>query len=271
MLNNMDNKIFNAFRNLVYDKAGIALGEKKEALVAARLSKRMHSLNIPTYEAYYEYVNNDTDGLEIIKLLDSISTNVTHFFREHQHFEFIAHHIDKWYLAGQRKFRIWSAGCSSGEEPYTIAMTINETLRGKTSDTRVLATDLSTRILTEATEGIYNERDLEKIPEKYVLNYFEQFTIDNKIHFQIKSNCRSLITFQRLNLTNMPFPMKGPFDFIFCRNVMIYFDNAMRKRLLEEYHRLLKPGGFLLVGHAESLTGMLSGLKSVKPSIYEKH
>jgi chemotaxis protein methyltransferase CheR len=270
MLNNMDKKIFDAFRDLVYDKAGIALGEKKEALVAARLSKRMHSLNIPTYEEYYDFIKNDTDGIEIIKLLDSISTNVTHFFREHQHFDFITHYIDKWYIAGQRKFRIWSAGCSSGEEPYTIAMTMNEALHGKASDIRILATDLSTKILTEATDGIYNERDIEKIPEKYIRSYFEQITIDNKVHFQIKSNCRSLVTFQRLNLTNTPFPMKGPFDFIFCRNVMIYFDNSMRKRLLEEYHRLLKPGGFLLVGHAESLTGMLSGLKSVKPSIYEK-
>jgi chemotaxis protein methyltransferase CheR len=270
MLNNMDKKIFEAFRNLVYERAGIALGEKKEALVAARLSKRMHSLNIPTYEEYYNYVNSDSDGTEIIKLLDSISTNVTHFFREHQHFDFIAHYIDKWYLAGQRKFRIWSAGCSSGEEPYTIAMTINETLRGKASDIRILATDLSTKILTEANEGIYSERDIEKIPEKFVRTYFEQINIDNKIHYQIKSNCRALITFQRLNLTNTPFPMKGPFDLIFCRNVMIYFDNVMRKRLLEEFHRLLKTGGFLLVGHAESLTGMLSGLKSVKPSIYEK-
>lgn len=267
----MDKKIFNAFRDLVYDKAGIALGEKKEALVAARLSKRMHSLNIPTYEEYFDYINKDTDGIEIIKLLDSISTNVTHFFREHQHFDFIAHQLDKWYTAGQRKFRIWSAGCSSGEEPYTIAMTINETLHGKASDTRILATDLSTKILTEATEGIYNERDIEKIPENFIHHYFDQITIDSKVHFQIKSNCRSLVTFQRLNLTNTPFPMKGPFDFIFCRNVMIYFDNIMRKRLLEEYHRLLKPGGFLLVGHAESLTGMLSGLKSIKPSIYEKH
>lgn len=270
MLNNLDKKTFSAFRDLVYAKAGIALGEKKEALVAARLSKRMHSLNLPTYEDYYEYVNSDTDGLEIIKLLDSISTNVTHFFREQQHFDFIAQQIGKWYLDGQRKFRIWSAGCSSGEEPYTIAMTINETLRGKASDIRILATDLSTKILSEAMEGIYNERDLEKIPDNYRRNYFEQITIDNKAHYRIQSNCQSLITFQRLNLIDTPFPMKGPFDFIFCRNVMIYFDNTMRKRLLEEYHRLLKPGGFLLVGHAESLTGMLSGLKSVKPSIYEK-
>jgi len=270
MLNNLDKKTFNAFRDLVYTKAGIALGEKKEALVAARLSKRMHCLNIPTYEEYFDYVNNDTDGIEIIQLLDSISTNVTHFFREHQHFNFIARYIDKWYLAGQRKFRIWSAGCSSGEEPYTIAMIVNETFRGKASDTRILATDLSTKILSDANEGIYSERDVEKIPDNYVVSYFEQIIIDNKTHFRIKSNCRSLITFQRLNLTTIPFPMKGPFDFIFCRNVMIYFDNTIRKRLLEEYYRLLKPGGFLLVGHAESLTGMLSGLKSVKPSIYEK-
>jgi len=267
----MNKNTFDAFRQLVYSKAGIALGDKKEALVAARLSKRMHHLNIDTYEEYLDYINNDNDGSEIVQLLNSISTNVTHFFREHQHFEFISQIIDNWYSQGQRKFRIWSAGCSSGEEPYTLAMTLHETLHGRSSDTRILATDISTKILNEATQGVYTSRDIEKIPSNYLGNYFNTVSINNNIHYQIKEHCKSLVTFQRLNLTGIPFPMKGPFDLIFCRNVMIYFDNDMRKRLLNEYHRLLKSGGYLLVGHAESLTGILSGLKSVKPSIYVKN
>lgn len=266
----MDKNIFDLFRQLVYDKAGIALGEKKEALVAARLGKRMHSLNLDSYEEYYDYIREDRDGDEMLQLLDSISTNVTHFFREEQHFEFITNQLNQWYSNGQRKFRIWSAGCSSGEEPYTIAMTVNETFRNQMHDTRILATDLSTKVLSRAKNGIYSARDIEKIPSKYVNTYFDKTIIDNSVNYQVSTDCKSLITFQRLNLTEIPFPMKGPFDIIFCRNVMIYFDNDFRKKLLEDYYRLLKNGGILLVGHAESLTGLLSGFKSVEPSIYIK-
>ena len=266
----MNKNTFEAFRKLVYEKAGIALGEKKEALVAARLSKRMHLLNIDSFEDYMETIKADNTGNEIVQLLDSISTNVTHFFRENQHFDFIVPQIDNWYSQGQRKLRIWSAGCSSGEEPYTIAMTVLEALKGRTADIKILATDLSTRILTRAMSGVYGAKDVGKIPENYLKTYFNRSIEDNQTNYQIIPQCRSIISFQRLNLLSMPYPMKGPFDLIFCRNVMIYFDNDMRKKLLEQYFKLLKTGGYLLVGHAESLTGMLSGFKSVKPSIYIK-
>lgn len=266
----MNKDTFEAFRKLVHEKAGIALGEKKEALVAARLNKRMHLLNIDTFEDYLETIKSDNSGNEIVQLLDSISTNVTHFFRESQHFDFITPQIDNWYSQGQRKLRIWSAGCSSGEEPYTIAMTVLEALKSRPCDIKILATDLSTKILSRAMSGVYGTKDVIKIPENYIEKYFNKSTEENQTNYQIISQCRSLISFQRLNLTSMPYPMKGPFDLIFCRNVMIYFDNEMRKKLLEQYFKLLKVGGYLLVGHAESLTGMLSGFKSVKPSIYIK-
>jgi chemotaxis protein methyltransferase CheR len=266
----MNKDTFEAFRKLVYDKAGIALGEKKEALVAARLNKRMHLLNIDTFEDYLDMIKSDTTGNEIVQLLDSISTNVTHFFRENQHFDFITPQIDGWHSQGQRKLRIWSAGCSSGEEPYTIAMTVLEALKGRAADVKILATDLSTKILSKAMSGVYGTKDVVKIPENYTEKYFHKSAEDNQTIYRIIPQCRSLISFQRLNLMNMPYPMKGPFDLIFCRNVMIYFDNDMRKKLLEQYFKLLKVGGYLLVGHAESLTGMLSGFKSVKPSIYMK-
>ena len=266
----MNKDIFEAFRTLVYDKAGIALGDKKDALVSARLGKRMRLLNIDSYEDYFDIVNKDTSGNEIIQLLDSISTNVTHFFREEQHFDFISTQMRAWFSAGQRKFRFWSAGCSSGEEPYSIAMTTNETLQGQPCDIKILATDLSLRVLAKATSGLYNLKDMDKVPERFIDTYFTKVMIDSQTKYQIDNRCKSLIAFQRLNLTEIPFPMKGPFDLIFCRNVMIYFDNDMRLRLLGEFHRLLKKGGFLLVGHAESLTGMLSGFKSIIPSVYVK-
>lgn len=266
----MNKDTFEAFRKLVYDKAGIALGDKKEALVSARLGKRMRVLNFDTYEKYLDYVKKDDSGNEIVQLLDAISTNVTHFFREEQHFDFITSQLNEWHSAGQRKFRFWSAGCSSGEEPYTIAMTYLEAIRGQACDTRILATDLSLRVLSKASSGIYSPKEMDKIPERYINTYFSKVIEDSQTKYQINNQCRSLITFQRLNLTEFPFPMKGPFDLIFCRNVMIYFDNEMRSHLLEEYFRLLRKGGYLLVGHAESLTGMLSGFKSVNPSIYIK-
>jgi chemotaxis protein methyltransferase CheR len=266
----MDQNTFDEFRKLVYDKAGIALGEKKEALVAARLGKRMRHLNIESYEDYLDMLIKDDAQDEIMQLLDSISTNVTHFFRENQHFDFLSSQISQWYSAGQRKFRLWSAGCSSGEEPYTIAMTLLETFRGQPHDTRILATDLSSKVLTKAMNGIYAEKDIVKIPEHFLYTYFSKSTDDSADSYHVNNNCKSLITFQRLNLSEIPFPMKGPFDIIFCRNVMIYFDNDFRKELLEQYFRLLRKGGYLLVGHAESLTGMLSGFKSIKPSVYVK-
>ncbi len=266
----MNTETFEAFRKLVYNKAGIALGDKKEALVSARLGKRMRALDIDTHEKYLDYIKKDDSGNEITQLLDAISTNVTYFFREEKHFDFISSQLNEWYSAGQRKFRFWSAGCSSGEEPYTIAMTYFEALRGQACDTKILATDLSSRVLSKASSGIYNPKDMEKIPDRYINTYFSKVREDSEIKYQVNAQCKSLISFQRLNLTEFPFPMKGPFDLIFCRNVMIYFDNEMRQHLLEEYFRLLRKGGYLLVGHAESLTGMLSGFKSVSPSVYIK-
>lgn len=266
----MNKDTFEEFRKFVYDKAGIALGDKKEALVAARLGKRMRALDLNSYEEYLELIKGDNSGNEIVQLLDSISTNVTHFFRESQHFDFISTQISNWYKEGQRKFRIWSAGCSSGEEPYSIAITALETFKGQATDLRILATDLSSKVLSKAISGLYAERDIEKIPNTFSSQYFTKVTVEDEQKYQISSMCKSLISFQRLNLSEYPYPMKGPMDLIFCRNVMIYFDNDVRKKLLEEFYRLLKKGGYLLVGHAESLTGMLGGFKSIKPSVYVK-
>jgi chemotaxis protein methyltransferase CheR len=266
----MKSAIFNRFREIIYNSAGISLSDKKEALVSARVSKRMRTLGIEEPEDYLKKVVEDASGEEIIQLLDAISTNVTHFFRESEHFDFLSGKITEWYGAGQRKFRFWSAGCSTGEEPYTLAMTILETMPRNDSDIRILATDISTRVLKKSSEGIYEKRKVDQIPPLMLERYFDHSGFGEKVQYQVHQNMRNLITFKRLNLSKIPFPMQGPMDAIFCRNVMIYFDNDIRKNLLEEYYRLLRPGGILFVGHAESLTGMLSGFKSLKPSIYMK-
>jgi chemotaxis protein methyltransferase CheR len=280
----LDKKTFEKFADLVYEKAGIKLGPNKEALVSARVRKRMRALSIPNYEGYLQFVHNDEDGGELVELLNAISTNVTHFFREAQHFELLGKLLRQWSDAGQTRFRIWCAASSTGEEPYSIAITVKESLKD-CRDVRILATDISTKVLGLAKAGVYDEKHVDKVPESLFRKYFTKVTGNLKletgaeknsqfqvssIKYQVSAELRRLLTFSRLNLAKPPFPMQGPFDVVFCRNVMIYFDNEVRRRLLADCYRLLKDGGYLMVGHAESLSGMLSEFKSVMPSVYVK-
>lgn len=263
----MKRKTFKQFCSIIYERSGITLGDKKEALVAARIGKRTRQLGLGSDDEYLSFVNNDTSGDELIHLLDAISTNVTFFFREIEHFHLISQCFIDWYSRGKRHFRFWSAGCSSGEEPYSIAMTLLDALAEKPlPDIKILATDLSTKVLSIAANGVYDNNKVEDLQSHQLLSYFEKCDQG----YRINDDVRSLITFCRLNLSIMPFPMNGPMDMVLCRNVMIYFDQPFRQQLINEYHRLLKPGGYLLVGHSESLTGMTSGFKTVAPSVYMK-
>ncbi len=266
----MEDWVFNKFRSLIYEKSGITLGEHKVSLVHARIGKRMRVLGMESYKEYLKHVMEDNSGEELVNLLDVISTNVTHFFRENNHFSCLAEYMDKWLKSGQRRFRIWSSACSSGEEPYSIIMSINHLLSTHDIDFRILATDISTQILTRAQNGIFKEDKMKNVTGDMRKQFFDKHDDNGKINYQIKDFFKNKVLFKRLNLSTPPFPMKGPMDVVFCRNVMIYFDNEVRRRLLTEIFRLLKPGGILFVGHAESLTGQLSKLKSVKPSIYIK-
>lgn len=265
----LDPKTFRKFCDLIYEKAGIKLGEKKEALVSARLGKRMRLLGIQSYSEYFEYVEKDEEGAEIVELLNAISTNVTHFFREEHHFTQLAEMLGMWRDGGQHEFRIWCAASSTGEEPYSIAMTAKEAL-GDACSVKMLATDISTKVLMYAKRGEYEFRKMEKVSSGRMNRWFRRVDRGVEPVYQVDDSLRRMITFARLNLAHPPFPMKGPFDIIFCRNVMIYFDNDVRRRLLGECFRLLRRGGYLMVGHAESLSGMLSDFKSVRPSVYIK-
>jgi len=261
----LDPKTFRRFAELIYAKSGIKLGPQKEALVQARVRKRMRHLNVNSYKDYLNIVAEDATGREIVELLDAIATNVTHFFREERHFRFLSETLKKWSKAGQTRFRLWSAACSSGEEPFSMAMTVLESLPAS-SDVKILATDISTKILAKAKQGEYLLRNIGKVSNAMLARYFTKHGEECRINDSV----RSLVRFARLNLAEPPFPMKGPLDAVFCRNVMIYFDNNVRRRLLAAIHDLLKPGGFLMVGHAESLSGQLSEFRSVEPSIYVK-
>jgi chemotaxis protein methyltransferase CheR len=266
----IDRRTFRKIADMVYALCGIKLTDRKEALVQARISKRMRKLGIASFRDYITYLENDETGVEITAMLDAISTNVTHFFREPHHFELLAQLLTQWAEKGQTRFRIWSAACSTGEEPYTIAITIHETLQDL-RDVKILATDLSTEVVARARIGVYPPKTLDKAPQAIVRRYFRKIHDDaHETMYRIDDQLKRMITFGRINLSKPPFPLHGPLDIIFCRNVMIYFDNRIRATLLADMYRLLKPGGYLMVGHAESLSGMLSDFKSVIPSVYIK-
>jgi len=266
----MEKEIFDKFRQLVYEKSGITLREGKESMVSARISKRMRALGLSDHDDYFQLVSADESGSEAVELLDAISTNITHFFREPQHFEFLEKAVAGWRAQGQRRFRFWSAACSSGEEPYSMAMTLRETARTSGVDLKILATDISTRVLKLAMAGVYTEERLKNVSEDLRELCFRKSVVENEHRYEVKSEFKTSIVFRRLNLAEPPYPMHGPLDVIFCRNVMIYFDDQVRRRLLANMFDILKPGGYLMVGHAESLTGMVSKFKTVVPSIYVK-
>ncbi|MHC4662723.1 MAG: CheR family methyltransferase [Planctomycetota bacterium] len=270
MHNTIDRSTFNRIRRLVYERSGIAIGENKEALVSARVGKRMRALEIEVYRDYLRYVMSDESGNEIVHLLDAISTNVTSFFREPAHFDFLNNAMKKWLSVGRHRFRFWSAACSSGEEPFSLGMTVLDAVNGSKPDIRILATDISTHVLRKAKTGVFSEKKIESIPPTLREKFFNHVRFADGAEYAVRDFLKRIVVFSRLNLSDTPFPMRGPFDLIMCRNVMIYFDNRVRKRLLDEIYRLVRPGGYLMVGHAESLTGMISDFKSVRPSIYLK-
>ncbi|HEX7510526.1 MAG TPA: CheR family methyltransferase, partial [Chitinivibrionales bacterium] len=259
----MDTQTFDALRAIVYNKSGIAINGNKGALVAARIGKRIRELSLSNAHSYLNFLLADGNEGEIVNLLDVISTNVTSFFREESHFDFLAAEMGSWLAQGQRRFRFWSAACSSGEEPYTLAMVALDIIQGISADIKILATDISTRILEKSSAGVYSEDKVAAIPQNYRNRFFKKSMESGVPAYEVAGELKNIIVFQRINLSKPPFPMRGSMDAIFCRNVMIYFDNTVRKNLLQDLYRLLKPGGYLFVGHAESLTRLLSGFKAV--------
>jgi len=261
---------FNRIREIVYQRSGISLGDNKQALVRARIAKRMRQLDLHRYEDYLEYVIHDGDGEEIQNMLDAISTNVTSFYREPAHFDFMRQILGDWIAGGARGFRFWSAASSSGEEPYTIAIEALETIGSARINIKILATDISSRVLRISAHGEYSEDRVGPIPKVLRSKYFTRRTEKGRIIYSVNDNLRERVTFRQFNLSSAPYPLKNPMDIIFCRNVMIYFDRKVRTGMIKEFYRLLKPGGYLLVGHAESITGIVKGFKCIKPSIYLK-
>lgn len=261
---------FECFRRIVYDKSGISLNSSKEALVRARVSKRMRSLNIASYKEYLRYVVEDTTGSEIEELLDAISTNTTSFYREADHFDILHDVMRRWITKGIKNVRVWSTASSTGEEPYTLAIELKECIGASPVNAKILATDIAPSVLITAQRGEYDEDKVEPISKLLKSKYFHKKTIGNNSTYTVKDELKNMIIYRQYNLSIFPYPIKRPLDIIFCRNVMIYFDAGMRKKMAAEFQRILKPGGYLIIGHAESLTGMAPQLKCLKPSVYIK-
>ena len=261
---------FERFRTLVYQECGISLGEQKASLIVSRLSKRLRDLELDGFQAYYDLVAKDPEGEEFTRMLDLISTNKTDFFREPKHFDFLREQILP-SLAQTKRVRIWSSACSSGEEPYTIAMTLFDGVEHPEQwDCRILASDISTRVLAKAASGLYDEERVRDVPPDVVRRHFLKGKGSHAGMVKVKPHLASMIRFRRLNLMDEAFPIKTPLDVIFCRNVMIYFDRPTQERLIAKFYRYLKPGGHLFIGHSESLQWIQHSFKHILPTIYLK-
>ncbi len=267
---------FGKIKTLVKDICGISLGSGKKELVKARLNKRLRALGLANYDEYIKFLRNDRAGNELTSMLDAISTNLTSFFREADHFEYLGQKVLKRMAAdaaagkAENRLRIWSAGCSSGEEPYSIAITVCDNIPNlKVWDVAILATDLSTRVLDRAKEGVYTAERIKTVNPQLRGRCFRCIQSRPDRIYQVNETLRSLMHFSRLNLMG-DWPMRGSFDVIFCRNVMIYFDKPTQGRLVERFWEILAPGGTLFIGHSESLTSLRHRFRYIQPTVYEK-
>ncbi len=263
--------LFQRFCEIAHARAGIAIRPGKEHLVTARVNRRIRALQLGSDREYLDFLESDGSGEELVLFLDAISTNYTSFMREPDHFDVLAGAVTKLRKRGQDRIRVWCAASSTGEEPYTIAMVLAETL-GLGFDWKLLATDISTNVLGTACRGEYSEDRISPLSEKRRERFFERINPEDESPGQYRAiqELRDRIVFKRLNLSTPPFPMQGPLDFVFCRNVMIYFDNAVKKRLLAEVERLMAPGAIFVSGHSEPLSGLTRSLQIIRPSVYVK-
>ena len=256
---------FSRFQRWLHQTAGIELSPAKKALVASRLAKRLCHYELDSYDDYFQLIMNDRSS-ELQLALDLLTTNETYFFREPKHFEFLTREVLARFPS-ERTLRIWSAASSSGEEPYSLAMTLAE--KRSTFNWEILASDISSRVLEQATSGRYPIERAHNIPLPFLMKYCLKGVGLQEGIFIIDRKLRDKVQFMQINL-NQDLPDIGLFDVIFIRNVMIYFNKETKGQVLQRLVPKLKPGGYLLVSHAESLHGLHHGLQLVSPSIYQK-
>ncbi len=264
-------KEFKLLAAYIKDNYGIHLKEEKKILLMGRLQNVLIQNDIKNFQDYYNYVISDKTGYAQAELINKVTTNHTFFMREADHFEFFKEKVLPYLMdtVRDRDLRIWSAGCSSGEEPYTLAMIINEFF-GKSKlfwDTKILATDISTKVLEEAKKGIYSSEKVANLPPTWKLNYFKK--LENDLYV-IADKIKEEVIYRKFNLVETSFPFKKKFHVIFCRNVMIYFNTDTKRELINKFYNCLEDGGYLFIGHSESLNRGETQFKTVMPSVYRK-
>lgn len=271
----MPDSLFLRFSKLLRDESGIALAPHKKTMLAARLGKRLRSLGIGSFAEYFEYlcdVRASRD--ELLHFIDSVSTNKTEFYRENQHFDFLgARALPELAVTAARSggVNLWSAGCSSGEEAYSAAIEADDYLAGRGVPYRVLGTDICTRVLEKAFLAIYPDRDLAAVPQRHMRRYFMKGIVDErKGYHRIVPEIRRNVAFMRHNLVRDDYSSLPAMDVIFCRNVAIYFERETQVGIYRRLCDKLQPGGYLFIGHSETLAGVEAGLERVGPTTYRK-
>ena len=260
---------FKKYCDFIYSETGISINPNKKQLLQMKLNKAMNKNNIKSYDEYFSLISNNTSTADFQKFVNYITTNTTQFFRENNHFKFIKENMNYILennprIMKDKEIRIWSAGCSTGQEPVTLSIILKECFNNEIN-LRILATDINTKVLKKAISGEYLDTDCSSLPREYMLKYFDK--IDNV--YKVKKEILSNIKYRQFNLTNK-FNFKKGFDIIFCRNVMIYFNNASQEKLINKFYQHIVPGGLLFIGHSESLINKKHAFKNIGPSIYIK-
>jgi len=262
---------FRQLTEYIKSNYGIHLKDEKQSLITGRLHLVLQQLNFNSFTEYFKYVVSDKSGKAAHTLIDKITTNHTFFMRETKHFELLKEKVLPLLAktVKDKDLRIWSAGCSSGEEPYTLVMLMDEFFGSQKMfwDTKVLATDISSRVLDIAVSGVYPNESLAALPSHWKLNYFKRGTDDMSI---VVDKIRNEVIFRKLNLMEETFPFRRKFHVIYCRNVMIYFDAATKMELVRKFYECTEPGGYLFIGHSESLDRDKTKYKYIMPSVYRK-
>lgn len=273
----MKDRVFQRFSSFIYDSVGIKMPPAKKTMLEARLQKRLKALGMESFEEYSDFVfSRQGHDSELIHLIDVVTTNKTDFFREPAHFEFLVKTALPAMFSGRRDMqreplRIWSAGCSSGEEPYTMAMVLSDFAEKHPGfKYSILASDISTQILETAKAAIYAEERTDTIPLSIKKKYLMKSKNPALSLVRISASLRSMISFRRINFMDDDFGIAEKMDIIFCRNVVIYFDKQTQQTLMRKFHRQLRPGGYLFIGHSETLSGLNVDFKPVASTIYRK-
>jgi len=266
----MDDREFDVLTTYLQSQFGINL-TKKRSLIESRMNNYLFQQGFDSYSSYFEYAFNDKSGQETSQLLNLLTTNFSYFMREWEHFQYFRDRVlpEMKQKIRDNDFRIWSAGCSTGQEPYTLAMIISDfkEQNGIHWDSKVLATDISLRALTVAQRGVYEEESLQNLPKIWRQSYFHKVQTDN---WAINESLQKEVIFRRFNLMEEAFPFRKQFHVIFCRNVMIYFDTATRNKLVNKFYEMTCPGGYLFIGQSESLNRNDTKYKYLSPSVYQK-